>query len=415
MGSKRAFRFVFAFWLFSAGLLPAAVAAAGPLGPVEPQYFGLHIHRAASTTPWPSIPFGAWRLWDAHVTWAEIEPRRGEWNFAILDRTMDLAAQHGVEPLLVLGMTPAWASARPADPSHYGPGRSAEAKNLDDWRNYVRTVAARYKGRVRLFEIWNEPHHKGFFTGTPEKMVELARAAYEELKKVDPAIVVLSPSSAAGASRGGPAWLEQYLKAGGGRYADVISYHFYVLPEPPEKMLPLIAEVRQILDRHGVGDKPLWNTEIGWSIVGAKNPPNQGVLDEATAAAYLARAFLLNRAAGIERLYWYAWDNYLMGLASDDGQVVKKAPAAAYSQIAHWLTGARLLGCELDSADNWVCRLERGEKNQAIILWSTGMGGWELPSSWKGASVTDLSGRRRILPGRALAVGSSPVMVEPLP
>jgi hypothetical protein len=408
------FRWLLTLPLFLTILQPAStLAGTGSLGPIDRQYFGLHIHRAASTTPWPSIPFGAWRLWDARITWADLEPQPGAWDFTSLDRLVELAGKNGVEVLLPLGMTPTWASARPADHSYYGPGRSAEAKNIDDWRNYVRTVAGRYKGRVKVYEIWNEPNLKGFFSGTPARMVELAAAAFAELKKVDPNITVLSPSSGAGASHGGPAWLEAYLKAGGGRYADVISYHFYVLPEPPEKVLPLIAEIRQILTRYGVEKKPLWNTEMGWSIIGAKNPPNQGVLDEETAAAYLARAFLLNRAAGVERLYWYAWDNYLMGLASADGQTVKKAPAAAYAQMVNWLTGARLLGCGLESDGNWVCRLERGSGAEARILWSTEMGGWELPSDWKGAAATDLTGRRWKLPTRSLAVGISPILLEP--
>jgi Glycosyl hydrolases family 39 len=397
-------------------LLPLrAAVGAGPLGPIESLSFGLHIHRAASTTPWPSVPFGAWRLWDAHVQWAEMEPRSGEWNFATLDRTLELATQHGVEPLLVLGMTPTWASARPADFCYYAPGRSAEPKNLDDWRRYVRTVATRYKGRIRAYEIWNEPNIKGFFSGTPEKMVELAAAAYQVLKEVDPGITVVSPSSGGGGpDHGGQSWLDNYLKLGGGHYADVIAYHFYVLPAPPEKMLPLIAEVQQIMTKHGLENTPLWNTETGWNIVSSENPLNQGILDAETAADYLARAFLLNRSAGVERLYWYAWDNAKMGLASADGATIKKPLAAAYAQMVEWLTGARLLGCDLGGDGNWMCRLERTKGIESLILWSTQMGGWQLPDAWKGATVTDLTGKRWQLPSRYLAVGPSPVLLEPM-
>ena len=49
-------------------------------------YFGLHIHRIVQTqpwypkgdriTPWPSIKFGSWRLWDAYVAWPNLEPER---------------------------------------------------------------------------------------------------------------------------------------------------------------------------------------------------------------------------------------------------------------------------------------------------------------------------------------------------
>jgi hypothetical protein len=187
------------------------------------------------------------------------------------------------------------------------------------------------------------------------------------------------------------------------------------MPKPPEMMLPLITEVRDIMSRYGVDDKPLWNTETGWYIVGSENQMNQGVIDEETAAAYIARSFLLNRSAGVERLYWYAWDNGKMGLASPDGQTLKKEPVAAYNQIVNWLTGAKLTGCGMEPDGNWICRLEQAEGGEAYILWNPQMGGWQLPEDWQGAMVTDLLGRRWKLPRRSLAVGSSPVLLERMP
>jgi len=418
MLKMRVLGYFVAMFIFLTSICPLSAKAGqdSPPGVSKLEYFGMHIHRAASTTPWPTVPFGSLRLAASRVTWANLEPKPGGWDFSSLDRNVALANQHGAEVLLTLGMTPAWASARPGDFSYYdAPGWSAEPKNLDDWRHYVRTVATRYKGKISAYEIWNEPNLKGFFSGTPEKMVELAASAYQVLKEIDPNITVVSPSSGAGAAHGGPAWLEEYLRLGGGRYADVIGYHFYVMPKPPEQMLPLISEIKQIMIRYGVDDKPLWNTETGWTIVGPDNPLQQDVLDEDTAADYLARAYLLNLSAGVERFYWYAWDNNLSGLASADGKMVKQAPAAAHTSLVNWLTGARLLGCELMSDDNWVCQLERDKGADARIMWSTEMGGWELPSDWKGAMVTDLSGRNWTLPGRSLAVGSSPILVEPLP
>src|SRR5512138_1206446 len=61
-------------------------ATPGSARPVPREYFGMHIHRADSGTPWPAAHFGSWRLWDANVGWPELEPARGEWNFKQLDR-----------------------------------------------------------------------------------------------------------------------------------------------------------------------------------------------------------------------------------------------------------------------------------------------------------------------------------------
>src|SRR5437588_10761422 len=94
-------------------------------GIIAPAFFGMHIHHAGTTTSWPVIRFGAWRLWDAHSAWPDLEPRRGQWNWVNLDQYVALAEQHQVEILLPLGLSPPWASARPAEPSSYGVGSTA--------------------------------------------------------------------------------------------------------------------------------------------------------------------------------------------------------------------------------------------------------------------------------------------------
>src|SRR5436309_748805 len=117
----------------------------GP-GRISQDYFGLHIHRAATTTKWPEIPFGSWRLWDSRTTWLALQPTPDTWRFQILDSIVALAERHHVKLLLTLGLTPQWASRRPTEPSPYQPGASAPPRDLALWREYVRTVALRYKG-----------------------------------------------------------------------------------------------------------------------------------------------------------------------------------------------------------------------------------------------------------------------------
>src|SRR5215468_5110882 len=129
------------------------------------EFFGMHIHHAGAATPWPEVPFSEWRLWDAYVAWPSLEPQKGKWHFETLDKYVALAEQHNVGILLPLGLSPQWASARPQEKSTYQPGNAAEPRNLDDWRNYVKTVATRYKGRIHEYEIWNEPNLKLFWTG----------------------------------------------------------------------------------------------------------------------------------------------------------------------------------------------------------------------------------------------------------
>jgi hypothetical protein len=185
----------------------------------------MHIHNAATTTPWPPIPIGSWRLWDSRVAWPQLEPNKGQWNLALLDQYLSLAEEHKTEVLLPLGLSPQWASARPMEHSVYQPGNAAEPANVADWQNYVDTVATHCKGRVHAYEIWNEPNEKGFWTGTTSQMVILTQAASNIIHRIDPSAIVISPSATTST---GPTWLSEFFNYGGGKYVDVIGYHFYV-------------------------------------------------------------------------------------------------------------------------------------------------------------------------------------------
>lgn len=393
--------------------------------PVPPTYFGLHIHRAVQTqpwlphgdklTPWPAVKFGSWRLWDAYVAWPSLEPERGKWNFSTLDKYVAMARLTGVELLLPLGLSPAWASARPEEPSGYRPGNAAEPRDIEDWRNYVHTVASRYKGRIRVYELWNEVNYPHFYSGSPEKLLDLARVAYETIKAIDPAAIVVSPSVTGGGRH--LKWFDGYLAKGGGNYADVIGYHFYVPKDAPEAMLPLIREVQGIMRKHGQGHKPLWNTETGWWIANRVESartkavnPDWRKLDGDLAAAYVARALILARAEGVGRFYWYAWDNIDMGMI-EAGSLELKPAAKAYDSVARWLVGGVLHGCERNG-HIWTCTLAHDSGALARLLWSAG-DPFELsvPGSWGVSAIERLDGSISPIVGGKIRIGPAPVLL----
>jgi len=374
---------------------------------IPENFFGIHIHRAAGVTPWPAVPIGAWRLWDAQVSWPQLEPRKGQWNFALLDRYVSLAEEHRAEVLLPLGLSPQWASKHPLESSAYQPGNAAEPADNADWRNYVATVVTRYRGRIKAYEIWNEPNNRGFWTGDTRQMVALTREASEIIHRIDPEASVVSP--AATTSSGIP-WLTQFLNLGGGKYVDVIAYHFYVSPQPPEAMVPLIQQVRQIMRDTGVGDKPLWNTESGWQI--PKPFPS-----EELAAAYLARAFILNWAAGVSRFYWYAWDNHSwvsLQTTESDNRTVTPA-GRAFGAIQKWLAGAELNYCEENPDHVWTCKLTRRGVPSWIQWNTTGTPAEKrtllFPFEWNDKSFIPLLGEAQPLSGPVIEVSQMPELV----
>jgi Glycosyl hydrolases family 39 len=386
-----------------------------PSQPVPVSLFGMHIHHLTDTSPWPRVPFGAWRLWDAYAAWPSLEPEKGRWDFSRVDQYVSLGESHNVEVLLPLALSPTWASKRPQERSGYGPGNAAEPRDMSDWRNYVERVATRYKGRVHVYEIWNEPNLPDFFSGTPELMLQLAREAYVILKQVDKTLIVVSPSAT---SIAGVSWLDRYLRLGGGAYADVIGFHLYVTPEAPEAMVDLARRVRAVMAENHAAGKPLWNTESGWLIENrltdvrpqANSYSKVLTLDEAS--AYVARCYVLNWALGIPRFYFYSWDSEVGGLTEADGKTLKP-PATAYAEVEDWLVGTHMISCLPDGRHTWICELSR-TGYRAWIVWNpTRSMDFQIPAAWRAEKLRDLSGKRRPLgPGSVVSIGSMPILLE---
>jgi hypothetical protein len=375
-----------------------------PAQPVSTLYFGMHIHRAATTTSWPTIQFGSWRLWDADVAWAQLEPRRGEWHFDLLDKYVALAERHHVGILLTLGLTPQWASARPNEASAYQLGNAAEPEDLKDWRDYVQAVATRYEGKINEYEIWNEPYDRKSYSGDVGTMVTMTRQAAEIIKHVDEKNTVIS---AASSGSYGLSWFRQYISAGAGDCVDGIGYHLYVFPDPPEKMLALISSVREVMAERGLANKPLWNTESGWAK--PKLFPN-----DSEAAAYVSRSYILNWAAGVGRFYWYAWDNHnwVTLELTDRRTQLPTAAATGYAKTEAWLVGAVMKSCVSRSDGTWIAELTRG-KSRSWIVWNpSGSAEFRIPSTWRVRSATSLNGTDYKIPGTSVAVGFSPLLLH---
>jgi len=377
-----------------------------PAAPVPETYFGMHIHHLdrPNPTPWPSIPVPAWRLWDADVNWPDLEPNKGQWQFQRLDRYVSVARQHGTSILLPLGGSPSWASARPALPSNYQPGFTAEPANLGDWRAYVTAVVSRYRGRIQAYDIWNEPNLRDFWTGTTDQMVDLTLEAAKIIHAADPKALLVSPAPTADY---GVPWLEEFLKKGVCQYVDAIGFHFYVNPHtrPPEEMVPVIQRVRQVMAENGCGNKPLWNTETGWLS------PARFTSDEA-AAAFLARAYIVSWAAGVQRFYWYAWDNRSLAIVTykEDERVVTDA-GQAYNAVQQWLVGARMSTCTASPEQTWTCQLSRSGRSEWIVWNPEGSRSFEVPRAWRITGVTPLLHERQTFNGSSIDVGPAPVLM----
>jgi Glycosyl hydrolases family 39 len=370
---------------------------------IPQSYFSLNIlFHPLTKVPWPSVPFGGWRL--AHVNWADLQPERDHWYFDLLDKYALWGDAHHTEILMPLTFSPRWASATPDAETDSIPGLSGPPRDVEDWRTFVRTVATRYKGRIHTFEIWNEPNRKKSWTGSVDELVVLTREASKILKEVDPNNLVVSPPAT---SPAGLDYLEQFLRKGGGEYVDVIGYHFYTAhTDGPEAMVGMILQARRIMQQNGVGEKPLWDTEAGW--LGNESFSSQ------KAAGFVSRAFILNWGAGAQRFYWYAWEDHhgtQIELVEKDNRTLTSA-GQAFATTQEWIKGKVMTHCLTSANNNWICEL-RNNGVAEYLVWNTdGTRSFEISRDWHVQRYTTLQGQTSPISGDAVPIDIEPIFIQ---
>ena len=359
--------------------------------------------------PWPTARFGTLRLWDSGTSWTLLEPLRGVWNWEPLDTWVAAAEEHGVENiLLTLGQTPTWASTDPDDVNYVGAGAPAPPASMQDWRDYITAVAERYKGRIRYYEIWNEPNDNTYYTGTVAELAQLTAAAYSLLKQVDPNNTVVSPAPYE------PGYLDQLLQAGIGANVDMIAFHFY--ETPPEATAYAMANVRLVMAKNGAGSIPLWDTE------GASGDT---AVPEDLAAAYLVRKYLVDLAFGSIRYDWYAWGKataFCVGTEENDPRVLTKA-GRAFGILLDWLHGAWLDGASIDASGTWQIDLSwlrrsihaSDSGSHGVIVWNPNATvQFTIPGGLGTVSQYDIFGNSSLVAGSGVSVGDSPILLRSL-
>ncbi|MEE8451367.1 MAG: glycosyl hydrolase [Thermoguttaceae bacterium] len=129
----------------------------------------------------------------------------------------------------------------------------------------VRRFVTKFKGRVKYWEIINEPN----FSMSPQEYAKLVAEVTAVIKGIDPAARVMGPA-VCGINLD---WHRQTFQAGAGKHFDILSIHDYEGNEAvdPGHWRWKLAQLRELMSKHGVGDKPIWQTERAIGGVRADN------------------------------------------------------------------------------------------------------------------------------------------------
>ena len=211
---------------------------------------------------------------DAGISWVRTDfewfrcqkDKDRPFDFSLYDTVVDDARARGLEVLPIFWSPPKWAQ---PDLSNIAGTRplvvQPDTSFMDAWRAFVREAALHFKGRFSAIEIWNEENHPAFWLNPDAAAYVLVlKAAYEEIKKIDPGIQVVGPNVTGDLGGEMAEFLDAFGRAGGFAYTDILSFHPYSSREEysPYPADQAIRDIRKILKKYHAEHLPLWDTEL---------------------------------------------------------------------------------------------------------------------------------------------------------
>lgn len=234
-------------------------------------------------------------------------PAKSAWEK--YDQIVDLADQYGMELIVRVSTPPAWSRAQ-GD----AVGTFAPPDNYEDFGDFVYALVSRYKGRIRYYQLWNEPNiypEWGSYSISPEDYTRLLKIGATRAREADPNAVIISGALASTIALQPDApppanalndllYLQRMYDAGAAPYFDIMAMQDYGLWSGPtdRRMQPRVMNfgrpqfVRDLMVANGDATKPIWISEMAWNAAPDEVPDKRfGQVSPETQARYEPLAY----------------------------------------------------------------------------------------------------------------------------
>lgn len=236
--------------------------------------------------------------------WASIERAPGYFDWSVIDRIVDELMRNGVSAYGLLDYSPRWAHPQGASEHHRPIVHGNRREGNSAFAHFAAAAARRYSGRIRAWEIWNEPNNPTFWENLQNghnhgpnaaDYATLFVAARDSITAVASSDTVIVGGLASFSGRQQrlrdplradaqlavilpPEYLRRLLRAGV-RPTDVGLHPYSGLPPGAHRPLErkavfptlVLDDIRSVLDSAGLTSSRLWITE--WGVdAGSRSP-----------------------------------------------------------------------------------------------------------------------------------------------
>jgi len=356
-------------------------------------------------------------------TWRRIEKTKGQYEWQDYDRLVETCRKFGILLFGNLAYAPGFHDPRTPE-------------GVQAYCNFVRETVKHFAGKVKFWQIWNEPNG-GFWKGTPEQYASLLAAAGKAIHEASLEAKVLGLNMAFC----DVLWAEKILNLVPYDCFDIACFHPYRVPSSPEEPFdwweldqyvkswhrndldpnyPLVRmdflqqtdELIKVMSKFGQA-KPIWITEICWN---SQIHP-YGVL-ETRQADLVVRFHVLAIASGkVEKVFWWTFKDTgtrqfdqadMVGLVRND--LSPKYSYYAFCFMTRMLEGKKHVRNDAFGPQVYAAVFAEDEAGEdTIVAWSTKPYAYVRVNNETGLTIYDVYGTKRFVPVDPVRTKSLPV------
>jgi len=212
-----------------------------------------------SESPWGIAPShsASWGVgsWSKEIGETGIHWMRG-FHQGEMDRVLPIIEKNGFQVAGILQ----WSSKKAKE--HTFPSDA-----LPEWKAYVGETIKRTKGRVKYWEVWNEPPNFSH-SKSPVDYAKIVAAAYAAAKEADPTVQIGLAAQSVNLN-----FLAQALEAGAAGNFDYVTVHPYEVMDMVARgwepqFMSIVPTIRKMLADKSPKQKdvPVWFTEVGQPV-----------------------------------------------------------------------------------------------------------------------------------------------------
>ena len=236
--------------------------------------FGVHWGNAVRGTPPAAItkalnilqPYNNIKIIRTVFSWKNLDTLQGaSYDWATIPQNVDTLISRGFQIIGILRATPSWYTTNP-NPNNPSLDEYYAPQDTVEWIRYVDSVVTKFKGKVKYWEIYNEPDGVSFSTANPNdkgrEYFAVLKSGYNKIKSIDTTCKVLIGGLTSRVMVDRKSFVDTLFKLQAYRYFEIMNFHVYEQAGSFKNfLLPMMQNA-------GIGTMPIWVTETNpWRIL----------------------------------------------------------------------------------------------------------------------------------------------------